>query len=233
MICDLFDQLFVDKRAVINFEACYRVGPFNKHRSRPILVSFEKQIDHDMIYARRLDLKSMADYQEVWLNKDLNPASKRKRGLIAKEAQGQGIYCKIGKYAIFINKTRYSNDNLEELPPRLQLANLKQVQIHKDTLAYQSEFAPLPNFYPCRIVIGKHVFLCAEQAFPFLKAKTLRKPLLAPKIYLPRDVRYIKQLGVEVGTSEEREAQQIDFMHICLKKKFDQNPDLKALNFLT
>ena len=42
-ISDLFDQLHVDNG--INIEACYRVGPFNRSRSRPILVAFEKQAD--------------------------------------------------------------------------------------------------------------------------------------------------------------------------------------------
>ena len=188
----------------MNFEACYRLGPYKSGRTRPILVCFERQCDRDLIYSRRMDLKRLTDFQHVWINEDLNPASKRKRNmikLITRDTQEQGIDCRTGKYAIHIGKTKYDESNLNELPPQLQPASLKQIKIDENTLAYQSKFAPLSNFYNCTIVIGKHRFVCAEQAFQFLKAKTLNKHLIATKIYLSRDVRYIKQLGGEIGTS--------------------------------
>ena len=149
--------------------------------------------------------------------------------LIGKEAQLQGIDYKTGKYAIHINKTKYDSSNLDNLPPQLHPTQLKQVQIDEKTLAYQSEFAPFSNFYPCQIRIGKHMFFCAEQAYQFLRAKTLKRDLAAIRIYLSRDVRFIKQAGEELGTSEAWEAQQLDVMYGCIKKKFDQNQELKTL----
>ena len=63
----------------------------------------------------------------------------------------------------------------------------------------------------------------------FLKVKMLNRPLIATKIYLSRDVHYIKQLSSELGTSLEWENNQFDIMYKCLKKTFRQNPELKAL----
>ena len=103
------------------------------------------------------------------------------------------------------------------------------MQIDANTIAYQSEHAPFSNFFPCQIVIGAHTFFCLEQAFQFVRAKTLHKPLIATKIYLSRDVRYIKRLGNDLGTSDAWEARQFDAMYECLKKKFSQNQDLKTL----
>ena len=229
-ICDLFDDLNVNKG--IYFDACFRVGPYNKDRTRPILVSFERQSDRDLIYAKRAELQHTNMHKRVWINEDLNPALKRKRGLIrliTKEAQQQGFDCKSGKYNIQIDKAKYDEDNFDDLPPQLHPTSLKQVQIDQHTIAYQSEHAPFSNFFPSKIVIGKHSFFCAEQAFQFLRAKLLNKPLLATKIYLSREVRDIKQYGAELGTSEEWEGRQFDYMYICLKKKFVQNPDLRAL----
>ena len=230
VIGDLFDQMNVNRG--IQFEACYRIGPFDKSRVRPILVSFERMADRDLVYTKRFDLKRSADYHKVWINEDLNPASKRKRELlrmITKEAQQQSHDCRPGKYAIHIDQTRFDDNNLDDLPQKLQPANLKQVRINRDSIAYQSEHAPLSNFYPSQVTIGKHRFFCVEQAFRFLKAKTLNKPLIATRIYLSRDVRFIKQQGREAGTSEEWEARQFDYMYICLKKKFDQNAELKEM----
>ena len=227
VISDLFDQLNVHKGIV--FESCYRVGPYNKARSRPILVSFDKQADRDLIYARRMDLKRTRDFQQVWINKDLGAASKRKRGLIrliSKEAELQGIDYRTGKYSLQIDNIRY-DDNLSELPPPLKPSSLKQVQIDGKTVAYQSEHAPFSNFYPRVIRVGQHEFFCLEQAFQFMHAKTLNKHLIASRIYLSRDVRYIKQLGQEMGTSEKWEACKFEVMFDLLRKKFVQHPTLK------
>ena len=232
-ICNLFDQLSVDKgKGFIGFEACYRVGSFTKSRARPILVSFERQADRDLIYKKRMELRKTADYQKVWVNEDLGPISKRRRGLIrmiAKEAELQGIDCRTGKYSLHVNQVKYSEDNLDDLPPPLHPTQLKQILVDDKMIAYQSEYAPFSNFFPCKVVIGKHVFFCLEQAFQFTKAKTLHKSLAATKIYLSRDVRFIKQLGWELGTSDEWEARRFDVMYECLKRKFEQNQDLREL----
>ena len=226
----LFDQLEVPKG--MNFEACYRMGPYLKERTRPIMVSFEKQSDRDLLYSKRMELKRTTDYQRVWVNEDLGPLSKRKRSIIrmiTKEAALQGIDCKSGKYAIHIDRVKYNSDNLADLPPSLHPTQLKQMQVNQTTLAYQSEYAPFSNFYACPIKIGIHDFLCAEQAFQIVRAKTHNKHLIATKIYLSRDVHYIKQLGAEVGTSPEWENRRYEVMYTCLKKKFAQNPDLQEL----
>ena len=225
----LFDQLQIGKG--INFDACYRMG-FVKGRSRPILVTFERQTDRDFLYAKRMDLRKTADFHRVWVNEDLGPISKRKRGiirLIAKEAVRQGIDCKSGKYSLLVDKVKYDSDNLDELPHKLHPTQLKQMQVNDTTLAYQSEFAPFSNFYTCSIKMGKHTFFCVEQAFHFVHAKTLNKHLIATKIYLSRDVRYIKQLGAEAGTSAEWEGKQYDVMYGCIKRKFEQNQELQEL----
>ena len=229
-VCSLFDHLILNKR--IDFEACYRVGPYIKGKTRPIMVCFEKQADRDLIYSRRMELKKTENLQKVWINEDLGALSKKKKNIIrmiSREAQLQGIDCRTGKYSMLINKVKYDGDNLDDLPPELHPTSLKQVQIDDQTLAYQSEFAPFSNFYPCNLIIGSRRFFCLEQAFQFLKAKTLNRPLIATKIFLSRDVRYIKRLGTDLGTSPEWEAKMFDLMYECLKKKFEQNPILKAL----
>ena len=71
MVGAIFDQLNIAKG--INYDACYRVGPYLKSRARPILVSFEKCADHDAIYSRKMDLKKTKDFQNIWVNEDLGP----------------------------------------------------------------------------------------------------------------------------------------------------------------
>ena len=68
-VSHLFDQLAIPTG--VNFEACYRVGTRTRGRDRPILMSFEKQSDRDLIYSKRFELKRTADFQRIWLNEDL------------------------------------------------------------------------------------------------------------------------------------------------------------------
>ena len=181
----LFEQLGVQEG--VNFDACFRMGPYNKSRTRPILVSFERQGDRDLLYARRMDLRRTRDFRQVWINEDLGPASKRKRGIIrmiAKEALHQGIDCKTGKFSLRIDDVKYDEGNLEEFPSCLHPSKLKQVRIDKDTLAYQSEFAPFSNF-PCVVKIGQHEFFCLEQAFQFMRPKSLTSRWLQQRSTCP------------------------------------------------
>ena len=229
-IWGLFDQLNINKG--MEFDACYRQGNYNKNRNRPIVVVFQKQLDRDLVYASRMNLRKTPDYKQVWVNEDLGQASKKTRNmirLIAKQAQVEGIDCRTGKYALHINKERYDSSNLDELPPPLHPSIVKQIRVDKDTIAYQSEFAPFSNLFPVSITMGQHKFVSSEQIFQFLKAKTMNKPLAATRIYLSRNQVEIKRMGDDLGTSDLWESRQFDLMYSCLKKKFTQNPHLKEM----
>ena len=206
-IRDLFDQLNLDRG--LEFDACYRVGGFNRNRTRPILLSFLKQADRELVYMKRTELRRTVSYAHVWINEDLGAESKKTRNmvrLITKQTLLQGVDHKTGKYAIHVDRTRYDDKNFDELPPSLRPASLKQIKLDEKIIAYQSEYAPFSNFFPSKIIIGRHTFVSAEQAFQFLHAKTMNKMLAATRIYLARDPRDIKRMGDDLGTSDEWEA---------------------------
>ena len=58
---------------------------------------------------------------------------------------------------------------------------------------------------------------------------TTTTDLVATKIYLSGDRRFIKQLGAELGSSEDSDNCQFDMRFVCLLRKFQQHPHLKAL----
>ena len=136
----VLDQLNMDR--VIELDSCFRTGSFGRGRPRPITVIFVKQADRDLVYSRRMELKRTQNHKYVWINEDIGPASMKARNmirLIARQAQVEGIDHRTGKYAIFIDRRTYDESNLDELPHPLHPASLKQVQVDKDTIAYQSE----------------------------------------------------------------------------------------------
>ena len=65
----VLDQLAIGDS--INFKACYRVGPYNKNRVRPIMVCFERHSDRDLVYTKCMELKFTRDFQRVWVNEDM------------------------------------------------------------------------------------------------------------------------------------------------------------------
>ena len=226
----LFDQLNVSTG--MEFDACYRQGTFNANRTRPIVISFQRQVDRDMVYASRMNLRKTVSYKQVWVNEDLGKTSKKTRNLIrliAKKAQAEGIDCRSGKYMLQVNREKFDGSKLDELPPPLHPSNIKQFNLDKDTVVYQSEHAPFSNMFPVAIVVGQYRFVSLEQAFQFFKAKTMNKLLAATKIYLSRNQIEIKQMGDELGQSELWDTKKYDIMYVCLKRKFEQNPELKEM----
>ena len=226
----VLDHLNMDRP--IDVDSCFRTGSFGKGRSRPITVTFVKQADRDLVYSRRAELRRTQEHKQVWINEDLGPASKKAMNmirLIARQAQAEGVDHRTGKYAIFIDRRKFDESNLDELPHPLHPASLKQVQVDEDTIAYQSENAPLSNFYPAWINNGTHRFTCLEQAYQFLRAKTLNRPLAAARIYLLRDPVAMKRMGDELGTTDLWEKKKIDVMYKLLKMKFEQNDHLKDI----
>ena len=226
----IFDQMKLNKG--IDIDSCYRVGPYNKNRSRPINVSFMRQSDRDLVYSVRMELRRTKEYKQVWVNEDIGQLSKKTRNmirLITKQAQADGIDCRTGKYAIYIDRKRYDKTNLNELPTPLHPSSIKQIQIDDSTIAYQSEEAPFSNFYPACFTLGKQGFVCNEQAYQYLRAKTLDRPLAATRMLLSRDPVEMKKIGDGLGTSDAWEARKFDVMYMGLKAKFEQNQDLKTM----
>ena len=117
-VWSVFDQLNMER--AIELDSCYRTGSSGGGRPRPITVVFVKQADRDLVYSRRMELKRSLNHKQVWINEDLGPASKKARNmirLISRQAQGEGIDHRTGKYAIFINRRKYDESNLTDLPP--------------------------------------------------------------------------------------------------------------------
>ena len=152
-----------------------------------------------------MNLRKTVSYKQVWINEDLGQTSKKTRNmirLITKKAQAEGIDCRSGKYMLHVNKERFDGSKLDELPPPLHPSNIKHFNLDKDTIVYQSEYAPFSNMYPVCIVVGQYKFISLEQAFQFFKAKTMNKLLAATKIYLSRSQVEIKQMGDDLGPSD-------------------------------
>ena len=234
-IYKVFDQMRIDHS--VESDSCYRTGPYNKNRPRPIVVSFLKQSDRDYVFSQRMNLKDSKDYSKIWINEDLAPSVRRTKTmvrLIAKQAYDKGIPCRNNKFSLTVNGIKYSGEELKELPAPLSAQDLKQIQIDEKTIAYQSEHAPLSSMYPAKVKIENEEFDTSEQAFQYIRANSNNRPLLAEKILLCKKTYMIKQLGDEVKVTKEwEESEEEEAMFMVQLNKFRQNPELAAMLIAT
>ena len=157
VVYNIFNQMSIDHPVECN--VCYRTGPYNRNRPRPIMVTFLKQADRDHVFAKRMSLKDSKDCKQVWINEVLAPPARRAKTMVrlmTRQAQEKGVPCKTSKFSITVDNIKYSEESLRELTPLLSTKNVKQVQIDANTIVYQSEYAPLSSPYPARVKIGEY-----------------------------------------------------------------------------
>ena len=228
-IYKLLDQMNVRKD--VGYDTAHRVGPYNKRKPRPVLLTFNKIADRDEVYTKRTHLKQSQDYSKIWINEDLGPSTRRTVNLIrlvARQAQQQGVQHRAAKFSIQIGQEKFDERNLEELPAPLSLSNIKTVQVDEKTLAYQSEHSIYSNLYPTEFRIGTQKYTSTEQAYHHIRAVRHRKPLAASRILLSRDPYDIMRIGSEFKLTEEWEECKEDIMYGCILRKFEQNAKLRA-----
>ena len=201
LVYDVFDQMSINH--TVECDTCYRTGPYSRNKPRPIVVTFLKQMERDHVFSKRVNLKTSKDYSRAWVNEDLAPTARRTKTmvrLIAKQAHKKGVACKNNKFSVTVDDIKYNENRLTELPHPLSTECIKQIRIDANTIAYQSEHAPLSSMYPAKVKIGENEYDTSEQAFQHKKATAHNCPLLAERILLCRKTYVIKQMGDDIKT---------------------------------
>ena len=117
----------------MDFDACYHQGTPSKQRVRPVVITFQRQSDRDFVYANRMNLRKIRDLDQQRSRANFKEDKKYED----KNAQAEGSDCRSGKYMLHGNKEKYHGNTLNELPPPLCPSSVKQIQLDKDTIAYQ------------------------------------------------------------------------------------------------
>ena len=136
VVRDLFDALKLPRE--VEVDICHRVGQFNKHRTRPILISFYGMADRNLVYENRANLAKTKAFARTWINEDLGQVAKRTRNVVrqvAKQAQRTGREFSATKYAVYIDNKKYDETNFKELPDEVSMETMK-MQVYGNTLYY-------------------------------------------------------------------------------------------------
>ena len=227
VICSLFSEMGIAKP--IDYDLAFRIGNRPGRAPRPILISFIRLDDRNLIYTNRSQLRKSRSFQKVWVSEDVTPQTRRSRNVIrevAKEARNQGVRCQATPGSVTINNRRYTEANLDDLPQEYAVEKIKMKKLG-DTIAYNSEHAPFSNLYPTAVPLGKHVYLCSEQAFRHTRAEENNHHNVAARILWSRDPYEMMELDKDLPVSEEWKQKEDFTLFKCMFRKYEVNEELR------
>ena len=233
IVCQLLSEMKITKP--IDYDAVYRLGPKPGKYPRQILIAFIRQDDRNMVYARRTHLRNSPHFSRVWISEDVTPQTRRTRNVIrdvAKEARDRGARCQATPTSVTINDTKYTEENLEDLPSEFATDKSRMKKLG-DTIAYGSEHAPFSNLYPAKVPIKKRNYLSSEQAFRHIRAKENKHHNIAARILWSRDPYDIMDLDRHMPLTEEWKKKEDFELFKCMYRKYEANEGLRDLLLTT
>ena len=225
-VCQILSEMGINKP--IDYDATYRLGQRPGKYPRPLLVSFIRVDDRNLVFSRRAQLRN---FTKVWLSEDVTPRTRRSRNVIrevAKEARNQGARCLATPSSVIIDNVKYTEENLDDLPSEYAVEKTKMKKLG-DTIAYGSEHAPFSNLYPAKVPMMKKEYLCSEQAFRHIRATENNKPNIAARIWWSRDPYEMMDMDRNMELSAEWRKKEDFVLFKCIFRKYEHNADLREI----
>ena len=212
-------------------DTAYRIGTKSEQSTRPraVKLRFPFMRCKSELYRNSFKLKKNQKYQKVYLVED-HPTKileqlKEMRAINA-FAKSQEIDSKMKGTKLVIDSKAYSYAELKDLPYDLSIERAKTIEV-EDGVAFQSRHSILSNHHPCTIRDGDKVYNSSEQMYHYTRAIENEEGGVAKQIMRESNAGKIMRLGKLVKESKEWKAKEVPTMAVILKKKFDQNPQLK------
>ena len=209
----------------------YRIGKIRPEgRPRPILVHFKSKAVRDNIYYGRSKLRRDDVWKHVYVNDDVNESTRRKREdlrAIALLCQLKNVTHKLHADSIIINGRKYTEHQLDLLPPGLKIEDAKTLTTGKGIL-FQSEHSFLSSFHESPFEFDEKVHNTVEHGYNHARAVTGGREDIAELICKASTPQEAKRLGKLVPESAEFKKGKKKFMETLQYEKFTQNPELKV-----
>ena len=148
-----------------------RLGKKEVNCTRPISVKFSNKFDVEQIFANRFDFN-----EGIYVNREYSKETERNRCLLcpilqaAKKLPEYKDVCRMERDMLNLNGTKFSKDNLHELPAKLNIMEIT-TKSNAEVIGFFGEIYPLSNFYPCKFFHNGIEFHSSEQFIQHAKAK--------------------------------------------------------------
>ena len=224
------EQLQIARR--IPIKKSTRLGKYNSHRGRPMLVQFVYQEDCEYLLANKSYLP-----QGVYVDRHYSEDTENKRRIlrpIYKVARNHSSYrgrCTMEGEYLKIHGVRYTSKDIHRLPEELSAFKCTSKET-QDVLGFFGELNPLSNFYNCDFHYQNQVFHSSEQLIQYNKVKHFNDHITMAQILYANSPLESKRLARDIANYSEENWRMVakNMCYDGLKEKFLQNPSVaKAL----
>jgi ribA/ribD-fused uncharacterized protein len=184
----------------MKIQRCHRLNA--KISPQPVIIRFLYFPDRMKVWNARFKLKN-SSYS---LSEDFPPEIVARRKIlypILKAAKRDEVNCKMFGDKLELDGKIYTVNTISRLPPQYNPSRLSTIEKNGLT-AFYTKSSPLSNFYPCKVVVGKHEYSCVEQYFQEQLALFGGKPEIAAQIRSSSDPARCKSLGGQVRVDNDQ-----------------------------
>lgn len=209
-----------------------RLGPTYRDRCRPVLCTFLRYDDVQLVLRNRGQLP-----HNVFAREDYPDEIEERRRILrpifnrARKSDKFRGKCRLTRDKLIILGQTYTvrpRNNLHRLPPELDPRKSAERE-NEDVLAFFTLGSPFSNFYSCKFVKDNTTYTCAEQYIQATKAQIFSDDATHYRIMHTSSPYEMKNLGGHVsnfvGQVWAKEAEKVA-TDACFAK-FAQNNDLK------
>lgn len=211
-------------------KSAYRMGKARGKKPISIIVVLEDEAIRDNILSKASAIKKKSNNKYLWLNRDQNDSSRRKRNLV-KACFGllkhNKYECTLKGSTIYMDGKQYGYDELTLLPENCRPENAKSRQFDNNmSLAFHSEHVFCSNMFSAMFVYKGQLYTSAEQAYQATKATEAGYKKLAADMLGFANPYYTKSVGGNIPTPEGWNEKAENVMREIIREKFKQNEDL-------
>ena len=192
----------LDSRSLVR---AHRLGPYNKHKTRPVIVRFHHFRDRESVWMGRRFIKEMCDIvvaedfpEEIReRRKQLYPVLNAAINYRDAEFPDYRFRARLNVDKLVINGASYSVDTLHKLPHKLK-PEYSSSPSKDDKLIFFTKSSPLSNHYPSTFTVSGFQYSSMEQYLMEAKALFFDDQDTAAEIMIRQDPVHQKRLGKSV-----------------------------------
>lgn len=211
-------------------KSAYRMGKARGKKPRSIIVVLDDETLRDNILSRAADIKKQNNNKYLWLNRDQNDNSRRKRNLVKacfNLLKHNKYECSMKGSLIHLDGKRYGYDELTLLPENCRPENAKSRLFDNDlSLAFHSEHVFCSNMYGALFTYKGQLYTSAEQAYQVTKVSEAGYKKLAADMLGFANPYYTKSVGGNTPSPQGWDDRSESIMKEIVREKFTQNEDL-------
>ena len=187
------DKLKITETDDMKINACFRDGPYQKNRKRPIKVKFDSKSDKNAVLAARKNLPRDSDIKMAEQFSTETTARRKVLGPLVKVCRDADKKATLIGDQLLVDGRKYSVETVH----RLEGIDFQIPATRKNdkVLAFNGRLSVLSNFYYCKFDIDKTAFYSNEQYFQYNRAIAASKGRTASMILATKDPVEQKTLG--------------------------------------